>query len=175
MKIRDVVPNRYPDLASTTTCSIDNLPSFVSSSRNVDLSPPFQRGSVWTEPQKKAFVEHISAGGCTTPIILNCPTWQGFEAVDGSDLPPDDLQVVDGKQRLEALLDFMADKFKIYDGYKYSDFKEDCKYPFGGLNLTFAITRCSFFKELVEFYIALNFAGTSHTEDEFKALREMIV
>ena len=70
----------------------------------LDLDPPYQRRSVWTERFKTDFV---------TTVLLNypCPAIFLYEEIrpDGSFL----YKVVDGKQRLTTLFDFVTDKIPI--------------------------------------------------------------
>ncbi|WP_206453351.1 DUF262 domain-containing protein [Aurantimonas marina] len=70
----------------------------------LDLSPPYQRRSVWPERFRSDFI---------TTVLLNypCPAVFLYEEIkpDGSFL----YKVVDGKQRLTTLFDFVSDKIMV--------------------------------------------------------------
>lgn len=76
--------------------------------RQLDLSPPYQRRSVWPERYKSQFI---------TTILLDypCPAIFLYEEIraDGSFL----YKVVDGKQRLSTLFDFVGDRISIENDY----------------------------------------------------------
>jgi hypothetical protein len=74
----------------------------------LDLSPPYQRRSVWPDRFRSDFI---------TTVLLNypCPAVFLYEEIraDGSFL----YKVVDGKQRLTALFDFVSDQIPVSDDY----------------------------------------------------------
>lgn len=69
---------------------------------NVVLDSAFQRNSCWKEPQKIELVESVLMG-------LPLPLFYFNRNADGK------LIVVDGRQRLTALFDYMDDKFALKD------------------------------------------------------------
>lgn len=70
---------------------------------DLNLSPDFQRGEVWSLAKKKKLIDSILRGWKIPPIHL-------IENVDFID------EVLDGQQRLAAIRDFMNGEFSI-DGY----------------------------------------------------------
>lgn len=66
----------------------------------LDLTPPFQRELVWTTKQKCELIESILMG-------IPLPAFYMREDINGVYI------VVDGKQRLSALFDFIDEKFKL--------------------------------------------------------------
>lgn len=66
------------------------------------VSPEFQRANVWDNKQKSELIESILMG---IPI----PVFYFFEDINGKQ------QVVDGKQRISALLSFLDNTFKLQD------------------------------------------------------------
>ncbi|MFM5363260.1 DUF262 domain-containing protein [Aeromonas veronii] len=78
----------------------------------LNLDPDFQRGHVWTPEQRVAFMGGIFRGtvGDSQRIIqFNAPHWDNHH---GGDLP-NELQIVDGLQRLTTVRMFMAGEFAI--------------------------------------------------------------
>jgi hypothetical protein len=74
----------------------------------LDLSPPYQRRSVWPDRFRSDFI---------TTVLLNypCPGIFLYEVIraDGSFL----YKVVDGKQRLTTLFDFVTDEITVSEDY----------------------------------------------------------
>ncbi|MBO6719380.1 MAG: DUF262 domain-containing protein [Rhizobiaceae bacterium] len=80
----------------------------------LDLAPPYQRRSVWPERFRSDFI---------TTVLLNypCPAIFLYEEIraDGSFR----YKVVDGKQRLTTLFDFVTDRIPISDDYPNMDLR----------------------------------------------------
>lgn len=70
----------------------------------IDIQPNFQRGQVWSDAKKRRLIDTILRDWYIPAIHI----------VVNDDL--DKEEVLDGQQRLRAIIDFMADKFPI-DGY----------------------------------------------------------
>ncbi|TCC44109.1 DUF262 domain-containing protein [Kribbella capetownensis] len=73
------------------------------SARRLDLDPPYQRRSVWNVEYKQFFIDSI---------IRNYPAPTIFLQVEVSPGQPTTYHVIDGKQRLTALFEFVADEFQ---------------------------------------------------------------
>lgn len=67
----------------------------------LDLSPPYQRHSVWTPKERRYFLDTIFNGYPCPPLFL-------YKSI--SDEGVSTYHVVDGKQRLETIINFVADK-----------------------------------------------------------------
>lgn len=93
-----------------------HLKRLVMDRKELVIDPDFQRNDVWKPKQAAELVESILMG---IPI----PTIYLFEMKNGTK------QVVDGRQRITAILDFLNDKFSLKDlrilpqcnGKKFSD------------------------------------------------------
>jgi len=77
---------------------------------NLDLEPPYQRKSVWSTDYKVYFID---------TILRNFPCPTIFLQVEQSPSGITKYHVVDGKQRLLTVLEFIRDKFPT--STKYSD------------------------------------------------------
>ncbi|MFT7022435.1 MAG: hypothetical protein ACJA07_001519 [Rhodococcus sp. (in: high G+C Gram-positive bacteria)] len=72
----------------------------------LDLNPPYQRGDVWGATRQKNLWFSLLSGVPVPSIILNSridfdwPTQHGYG-------------VIDGKQRITAILGFMHDRFRL--------------------------------------------------------------
>jgi len=95
----------------------------------LDLDPPYQRKSVWTPKDRRYFLDTIFRNYPCPPLFLHKTTDdKGFTVY----------HVVDGKQRLETVLDFSKDKFSIdetygdiaFNGKKFSELTKEQKRVF---------------------------------------------
>lgn len=101
----------------------------------LELDPPYQRRSVWNEEYKRYFVD---------TVLRNYPAPSIFIGVDVRPGTPTRYNVIDGKQRLSALIEFSQDAFDLgslltdldlEDTY-YSDLPEDLQKAFLEYTLT---------------------------------------
>jgi hypothetical protein len=67
----------------------------------LDLNPPYQRGSVWGVERKRNLIRSLLMGLPIGAVFLN----------SRHIMQPD--RVVDGKQRIEAILDFLGDGLAV--------------------------------------------------------------
>ncbi|CAK0766460.1 DUF262 domain-containing protein [Gammaproteobacteria bacterium] len=92
----------YPD--AVVNVSRDQYSAFelqdMKTNQELVLSPVFQRNAVWNNEQKRELVESLLMG-IPIPIIYLFADENGVK------------QVVDGRQRINAIIDFMEDKFPL--------------------------------------------------------------
>lgn len=162
MKFEDIkqFSNPHYSINVSWTYLKDTLYDNFGQAFNVDLNPLFQRGHVWTEKQQVTYVEFILQGGKSgKDIYFNCPDWEAGEG---------DMSLVDGKQRLTAVLKFLDNELKVFGRYlkEYED--------------TLSILTCFNFHinslddvEVLEWYLSLN-SGIAHTDAELEKVRKMI-
>jgi Protein of unknown function DUF262 len=138
----------------------------LASNGKVILDPPYQRGYVWTQDQKERYVEYILRGGVSgRDIYFNCPNWdRGLKsAITGG--WEDSLELVDGKQRLNAVSGFIKNEvlafgryFQDYGG-KMRDVSVDIIINVGCLHTPL---------EVVDWYLGMNNGGTAHTQKDLQ-------
>lgn len=143
---------------------------------NLDLDPDFQREFKWTREQQIHYLESYVRG--TLPdqvktITFNCNNWDGYESNE-----PQQMVLVDGKQRLNAVRSFLNDEFLIFDhinGGVNKDFFNGSKYSFRGTNgLKFSILSLASKLDYLNYYKAFNTGGTSHTREEIEVVDKLI-
>lgn len=112
-EVNEVYPNAEVRVtrAQYSTLHIKRL---VEDRKELIIDPDFQRGNVWAKKQGAELVESILMG---IPI----PVMYLFEVKDGKK------QVVDGRQRITAILDFLNDKLVLRD-LKILPKYNDCKF-----------------------------------------------
>lgn len=87
---------------------------FLDMERNgqLDLNPPYQRKSVWTPKDRKFFLDTILRNYPAPPIFVHRTT---------DDQGRTTYHVVDGKQRLETILDFAKSKIALARDFGNTD------------------------------------------------------
>lgn len=148
------------------------IKQFLEGQPLVEFNPDYQRGYVWTQEQKERYLEYRLMDGMSGRIIYwNCPNWQ--REVGNSDWH-NTLELVDGKQRLNAVFEFMENKVKVFGKYlnEYTDADRMIKgmrYDF-----EFHINNLPTKKQVVEWYLGLNNGGSIHTEEDLKVARYVL-
>ncbi len=141
---------------------LQNILDRYSKEYNLDLNPEFQRGHVWTEQQQIDYVEYILRNGQSgRDIYFNCPGW--MHTMDGQ------MVLVDGKQRITAVLKFLNDEIKAF-GLYHSEYEGRIPFDCG---FKFHINDLSFQDEILQWYIDIN-SGVAHTTEEIEKVRQMI-
>jgi hypothetical protein len=95
----------------------------------LEFDPPYQRRSVWNQDFKNHYVDTILLGYPSPPIFL-------FKRL--SETGQADYAIVDGKQRLTTILEFVKDKFVVgpqsprvnLRGKKFSELESETKIAF---------------------------------------------
>jgi hypothetical protein len=108
-------------------------------------------------------VEYILKGGMSgRDIYFNCPGWMiSFEG---------DFVLVDGKQRLNALMLFLQNKISVF-GYRLKEF-EDKMTTMNSLN--FHINNLKTKREVLQWYLEMNSGGVVHTKKELDKVRNLL-
>lgn len=138
----------------------------------IDFDPDFQRGHVWSLDQQSKFIEYIVKGGDTSLTLLwNHPSFQR-EISPQADLPQV-LLLVDGKQRLNAVRQFLADQVPIF-GHTFSEWDDIDNYLSFNFRLKFAINDLQTRAEVLQWYLDINDGGVVHSKDEIERVRGLL-
>jgi hypothetical protein len=147
----------------------------------LNLLPDFQRGHVWTEAQQIAYVEFFLRGGMTgRTIYLNYPNWGHFSPIPKGQYR--EFIIVDGLQRLTALLRFVRGEIPAFGHYvnvPTSDFsgpffEDRLRMARARDNLIININNLKSRQEVLQWYLELNEGGTPHTSAELIKVKEML-
>lgn len=131
----------------------------------LDLNPDFQRGHVWSKEQKTAYIEFCLLGGSSgRDIYFNCLGW--MEDFRGP------FVLVDGKQRIMAVREFLKSEVPIFGGHLFNEF-EDSMSMFEA-SFLFHINNLSSREDLLRWYLALNTGGTIHTAEEISKVKVLL-
>lgn len=131
--------------------------------RKTNMNPSYQRGLVWTESDKRNLIDALVQGRSIGAITFAKNDF-GDEFL---------YEIVDGKQRLSALAEFVADGFS-YQNIYFSELSEQEQSFF--LNASVAVIDVSFSndKEKIEYFIELNSAGVKVSDEFLENLKQKI-
>jgi len=152
----------------------------------LDINPNYQREHVWSKEQASFFMGHILEGGWVSPFVIRrydslrvSPSVRADELnVYDKPCPPD--EVVDGKQRLTAILDWYHNKIPAILSNKDTLFlselsKEDQRYITGMSGPVFTMGYVILSDlDVLKLYVRLNRGGTVHTKEEIDRVYDMI-
>jgi len=156
---------------SYASYSVDHCLSFLPESvqkyvdeYGLDLNPDFQRAHVWSKLQQSRYVEFLLKGGRSSrDLYFNAKGWmRDFKGP---------FVIVDGKQRLQACLDFMDNKVKVFDGLFFKDIEGRMSLC---LTLKFHINDLPTRLQTLKWYLDLNEGGVVHTSDELQKVRSLL-
>lgn len=131
------------------------------------VNPDFQRGHVWDINQQQAYIEFFLKKGKTGRIIFfNDPNWLGTKNYKYKDFV-----LVDGLQRITALLAFLDNKIKAFNFY-YKDYEDSPS--FSDHSLLFNVNNLQTKAEVLQWYIDLNSGGVVHSEEEIQRVKGLL-
>lgn len=132
----------------------------------LDMNPDFQRGHVWTQAQQIAYIEHCLSGGQSgREIYFNCVGWQR------SYVGP--FVLVDSKQRIEAVLKFLANDLPIFGSHLFNDFTGKISSGSGFFN--FNINDLNTWADVLKWYLEMNSGGTPHAKEELSRVEDLLL
>ena len=130
----------------------------------LELDPDFQRGHVWTEGQREAYVEHALAGGTGSHTVrLNHPGWGS-----GAREP---FVLVDGRQRLEAVLRFLGGEVRAF-GRRLPEYADGLA-PWAPV-MQFRVNTLRERAAVPRWYLEMNTGATPHAPEEIERVRALL-
>ena len=150
-----------------------DVPRFIADylDSGLQMDPDFQRGHVWNQVQRERWIEYLLRGGrAYNDILMNQPGWQ--ENYEG------DFVLVDGKQRLTAILDFLSDKLPVFrglhgapEGWLASQIPREVKRK---VSIGISVNNLKSRNDLLRWYLELNEGAVAHTEEELARVRALM-
>ena len=117
---------------------------------------------MWTRKQQIDYVEFILKGGPSgKDLYFNHPGWQ--------DDYKGDFVLVDGLQRITAVLAFLNDEIPAF-GYMRKDFTD--KIPME-CHFRVNVAKLQTKREVLDWYIVMNSGGTPHSEHEIDKVKKL--
>jgi len=167
MKFSDIP--QFPFASYRVNMPWDHIQRWMDGNKDyyvLDLDPPYQRGYVWTPEQQTAYLEYQLRGGFSgKDIFWNAPEWNKIKGKGSK------LEIVDGKQRLKAVSDFLGNKVKAF-GHFYKEFEDQLGIT--GHDFIFHVNNLQTEKSVVKWYIGMNTGGSVHTEKDLKPALDLL-
>lgn len=145
----------------------------------LELNPEFQRGHVWSLDKQIAFVENLLRGiDINKTIRFNDLTMHPHD--DADEILQNKIICIDGLQRLTAITDFVDGKYKVFNNQlSYDDIlnhpdKASMRRIFNSALLQFEFLQITSYKEVLEYYIDLNFGGVAHTAADIQIAKDIL-
>jgi len=135
----------------------------------------YQRPFVWKTEQKKALVSSIYNGVDCGKILVRQRSYEEVRqmADDGeTELAYHD--IVDGKQRLGAVVEFLNDEFKDAYGNHFSDLSDNAQNNFVSHQLfSYAFMEAPTDAEVLQQFLRLNFTGVPQSPKHLKFVESL--
>ena len=143
--------------------NVFNFPitNFIGFNQNDQLYvPEYQRELVWDQEDKDYLIESI---------MMNMPIGNIFLNDRDSN---HQYEVVDGQQRLDAIIGFYKNDYK-WHGYYFKDLPHTMQVRFEMFSLATYITKYENRSEIIELYYRINWAGENHSLEELIQFDEL--
>lgn len=128
----------------------------------LDDSPNYQRGYVWNEKDKERLLDSIFAGRDIGKMIIQNKNYPELDCI------------VDGKQRLNALVDFYLGKYS-YKGYFFHELCFWDRHTFKDRNVQILeLNENTPETEILELFIEMNYTGVPQTEEHLNHVRGLL-
>lgn len=135
----------------------------------LDVNPPYQRGLVWGATRKRNLIKSLLSGIPIPSVVINDRSVR-FEGWDACRDPS--YVVVDGKQRITALRDFVDGKFAVpghwfdvnADEVLFTDLEKPSQRHFLHRPIAVSEAKLSTLDEEREMFDLINFGGLAQGE-----------
>lgn len=138
------------------------LSFFTGGLDEIDLDPYYQRGLVWDLERKEALIDSLFTG-------LGMPAIYVREFRNGRNGPW--MEVLDGKQRVSTLMEFVNDGF-AYQGWLFSELPIEMQRAFRSIGIGIVRVYDLTDAEAEEIYDRLNFNGVPHKAEDRRKTKE---
>lgn len=137
----------------------------------------YQRGLVWTLQQKQLLIESIYNHVEIGKFVFRRRTWDWVEKrlKEGKTEHTAFADLVDGKQRFNALWDFVNDKFTDLHGNYYSDLSTEAQHTFLSYRQLFYVEldEDTTDKDTLQVFLAINFTGVPMSKEHIEYVRSI--
>ena len=191
--------NHFTKVNKRETFRVDDIPKFIRGAHyqtnigfgflqewvsaeiedcKLNLQPDFQRVREWTIEQKVKYVEFVLGGGITgIDFYFNNKRWEQDRVAQH----PMDYVLVDGRNRLSALLMFLDNELPVFAdkdeehgiGYHLNDFDDPAKLKRLYSSIKVHINNLQTDVEIYQWYLDFNAGGIAHTPEEIAKVRHL--
>ncbi|MEK2647357.1 DUF262 domain-containing protein [Bdellovibrio sp. BCCA] len=158
--------NFRPDESRRVSMGVRSFSDICNS--GLDFNASYQRGDVWDMENRVKFLDAIFAEIDTGSVLL-------------AEIPAEvsvktgiDYEVVDGKQRLSTIQDYLKDQFE-YRGYKFSELsRQDQIFLRRSTVRVGVLPEDSTKKERAQAFLATNDTGVPQSREHLNMVRKMV-
>jgi hypothetical protein len=132
----------------------------------IDMNPDYQRDLIWEDNQKIFLIDSIFNDIDIGKFVLIKLDYEDNR---------ESYEILDGKQRLSTIIDFIEDRFK-FNGVLFSELSRSDKRNFLNKRISVGLSDERNFdkKKIIEYFIRLNVTGTPVSRDFLKKLEKSI-
>jgi hypothetical protein len=129
----------------------------------IDMDPDYQRGYVWELEDKVKLIDSIFENAKIGLFVFNSrpfsATGPGYE-------------VIDGKQRLSTIIEFMEDRF-TYKGLKFSELHPYDRHKFGDLMIEVGDLKEATKEQILKTFLKINRGGKIMDESHIDKVKKL--
>jgi hypothetical protein len=133
----------------------------------LNLNPDYQRDFVWNDQDQINLIDSIFKNIDIGKFVIIKYPYSEYERTGF------DREVLDGKQRIKALLDYYEDRFE-YKGCKFSDLCKHDKYHFENYSLSIAFIDNMNIEQKLRYFLMLNRSGHVMTVEHLNKVENML-
>lgn len=145
-----------------STRTIDSIFS-IAYHFGLDMDPDYQRGYVWTDEDKVNLIDSV----------FNNIDIGKFVFVHNEYMDEYLYEILDGKQRVRALLDYYENRFP-YKGKYFNDLSLRDQFWFCQRTISVAEVDKTNRKALLQYFLMLNTAGKTMAKEHLNTIRQMV-
>ena len=141
----------------------------------VDMNPEYQRGNVWTEEQKVKLIDSIFNNINIGSFVFVEKKW----FTDDQKVTSEMFEILDGKQRLTAIIDYVSSKFP-YQGKYWHELSPYTRNQFESQGILVGEMKLNRKdkeynrKRVIEQFVRLNECGTSMDKEILDKAKKMV-
>jgi len=163
--IPEYTPQGYYQVNSPWIHFEEHYMNEITRGLKLNFDPDYQRDYVWTLDQKSRYIEHCLHGGRQgRDVWLNCPGW--MRNYKGP------FEVVDGKQRINAVLGFLHNEVPIFGNNYYKDIEGPL--PYSKAEFIIHVNDLPERWMVLQWYLEMNANMTIHTDEELDKVKVLI-
>ena len=138
------------------------------------MDPAYQRDFVWTKEQKQLYIKSLFEGNASIK-----PTFVEYSDTLEDGTRKRVTEVLDGKQRIKALIDFYNNEFDV-EGLYYKDLHYRDQFFFERLNVVYTrIMNREGRKDLkletkIQLFLEINMLGTRMSDEDLKKAQSLL-
>lgn len=138
------------------------------------MDPVYQRDFVWTKEQKQFYIKNLFEGNASIK-----PTFVEYSETLEDGTRKRVAEVLDGKQRIKALIDFYNNKFDV-EGLYYKDLHYLDQFFFERLDVVYTrIMNREGRKDLkletkIQIFLEINMLGTRMSDEDLKKAQSLL-